>query len=87
MESESTFKAEINPKIKDHDFQTGKILALSIGHFVHDVYSSFLAPLLPLLIEKLSMSLTQAGFLSTIMQIPALLNPYIGVMADRISVR
>jgi len=87
MESESTLKAEMNPKINDHDFQTGKILALSIGHFVHDVYSSFLAPLLPLLIEKLSMSLTQAGFLSTIMQIPALLNPYIGLMADRISVR
>ena len=33
------------------------------------------------------MSLTQAGFLSSVMQIPALLNPYIGVLADRISVR
>jgi FSR family fosmidomycin resistance protein-like MFS transporter len=68
-------------------FQTGKILALSIGHFIHDVYSSFLSPLLPLLIDKLSLTLTQAGFLSTIMQLPALLNPYIGVLADRISVR
>ena len=68
-------------------FQTGKILAVSIGHFIHDVYSSFLSPLLPLLIDKLSLSLTQAGFLSTIMQLPALLNPYIGVLADRISVR
>ena len=68
-------------------FQTGKVLALSVGHFVHDVYSSFLSPLLPLLIEKLSLTLTQAGFLSTIMQLPALLNPYIGVLADRISVR
>jgi FSR family fosmidomycin resistance protein-like MFS transporter len=87
MASGSTLKTEINPKGEVHDFQTGKILALSIGHFVHDVYSSFLAPLLPLLIDKLSMSLTQAGFLSTVMQIPALLNPYIGVMADRISVR
>jgi FSR family fosmidomycin resistance protein-like MFS transporter len=70
-----------------HTFHTGQILGLSISHFIHDVYSSFLAPLLPLLIEKLSMSLTQAGFLSTIMQIPALLNPYIGILADRISVR
>ncbi len=68
-------------------FETGKILALSISHFVHDVYSAFLAPLLPLLIEKLSMSLTQAGFLSTVMQLPALMNPYIGQLADRISVR
>jgi FSR family fosmidomycin resistance protein-like MFS transporter len=87
MALESTLKPDINPNSKGHDFQTGKILALSIAHFIHDVYSSFLSPLLPLLIEKLSMSLTQAGFLSTIMQIPALLNPYIGVMADRISVR
>ena len=87
MESEAARETKINPKSTDRDFQTEKILALSIGHFIHDVYSSFLAPLLPLLIEKLSMSLTQAGFLSTIMQLPALLNPYIGVMADRISVR
>jgi len=87
MVSESTLKTDKTTRSNDQDFQTGKILALSIGHFIHDVYSSFLAPLLPLLIEKLSMSLTQAGFLSTIMQIPALLNPYIGVMADRISAR
>ncbi len=68
-------------------FRTGKVLTLSACHFIHDVYSSFLAPLLPLLIEKLSMSLTQAGFLSTVMQIPSLLNPLIGLLADRRSVR
>ena len=87
MASESTPKTETNPADTDHRFQTGKILALSIGHFIHDVYTGFLAPLLPLLIEKLSLSLTQAGFLTTIMQLPALLNPYIGQLADRISVR
>jgi FSR family fosmidomycin resistance protein-like MFS transporter len=48
LASESTQKTEIHPKSTDHDFQNGKILALSIGHFIHDVYSSFLAPLLPL---------------------------------------
>lgn len=68
-------------------FHTGRVLMLSASHFIHDVYSSFLSPLLPLLIEKLSMTLTQAGFLSTVMQVPALLNPYVGAMADRISVR
>ncbi len=77
-----------NPKtITAHSFRTATVLTLSACHFIHDVYSSFLAPLLPLLIEKLSMSLTQAGFLSTIMQIPSLLNPFIGVLADRRSVR
>jgi FSR family fosmidomycin resistance protein-like MFS transporter len=87
MEPDSALQTDKSYEVGDDNFQTGKILTLSIAHFIHDVYSSFLAPLLPLLIEKLSMSLTQAGFLSTVMQIPALLNPYIGVLADRISVR
>jgi FSR family fosmidomycin resistance protein-like MFS transporter len=68
-------------------FRFGGVLALSVCHFIHDVYSSFLSPLLPLLIDKLSMSLTQAGFLSTVMQLPHLLNPAIGKLADRTSVR
>jgi FSR family fosmidomycin resistance protein-like MFS transporter len=75
---------------RDHpvgSFQTGPVVALSICHFIHDIYSSFLAPLLPLLIKKLSLSLTEAGFLSTAMQLPSLLNPYLGTLADRISVR
>ncbi|NOQ47322.1 MAG: MFS transporter [Desulfobulbaceae bacterium] len=72
---------------KRSSFQAAEILLLSLSHFIHDVYSSFLAPLLPLLIEKLSMSLTQAGLLSAVMQLPALMNPFIGMLADRISLR
>ena len=72
---------------KQSSFKAPEILLLSLAHFVHDVYSSFLAPLLPLLIEKMSMSLTQAGFLSAVMQMPALLNPLIGQLADRVSLR
>ncbi|MFY9942954.1 MAG: MFS transporter [Desulfobacterales bacterium] len=68
-------------------FQASRVLALSVCHFIHDVYSSFLAPLLPLLIAKHSLSLAQAGFLTTIMQLPALLNPTIGTLADRMSMR
>ena len=73
--------------LPDDRFHLSGVLAVSIGHFIHDVYSSFLAPLLPLLIEKFSMTLTQAGLLSTVMQLPALINPWIGSLADRISVR
>jgi len=72
---------------KSPPFRTAQILLLSLSHFVHDVYSSFLAPLLPLLIEKLSLSLTEAGFLSAVMQLPALMNPFLGMLADRISLR
>ncbi|MFC1868118.1 MFS transporter [Thermodesulfobacteriota bacterium] len=76
-------KKETRPK----DFQIIGILLLSMCHFIHDVYSSFLFPLMPLLIEKHSLSLTRAGFLSTVMQVPSLLNPAIGVWADRRSMR
>lgn len=68
-------------------FRTGKVALIAMCHFIHDVYSSFLSPLLPLLIEKLSLSLTRAGLLQTVLQLPALLNPLIGLWADRVSVR
>jgi len=68
-------------------FQTGGIVTLSVCHFIHDAYSSFLSPLLPLLIDKLSLSLTRAGFLATVLQLPSLLSPYIGNAADRIGAR
>ncbi|MCG8639708.1 MAG: MFS transporter [Desulfobacterales bacterium] len=68
--------------MKPRDFQTGRVSLVAFSHFVHDVYTSFLAPLLPIIIEKLSLSLSQAGLLSTVMQIPALFNPVIGLFAD-----
>lgn len=76
-----------SPAAGDSKFQTGKVAGLAACHFIHDIYSSFLAPLLPLLINKLSMTLAQAGFLSTVMQIPALMNPYIGTLVDRFNIR
>jgi MFS transporter, FSR family, fosmidomycin resistance protein len=64
-------------------FQTRQVLALGAAHCVHDIYTAFLSPLLPVLIERLSLSLAQAGFLTTVMQLPALMNPYLGSWADR----
>ncbi len=68
-------------------FQTGNVVIISLTHFLHDVYNAFLAPLLPLLIEKLAINFTMAGLLSVFQRIPALLNPLIGLMADRTSLR
>ena len=68
--------------MKPDKFYTSKVALVSLSHFLHDVYTSFLSPLLPLLIEKFSLTLSQAGLLSTVMQIPALLNPFIGLVAD-----
>ena len=68
-------------------FNRDKVLTISAGHFVHDVYTAFLAPLLPLLIEKLGISLSMVGLLDIVRKIPSLFNPLIGLMADRICVK
>ncbi len=68
-------------------FNTIKVITISAGHFFHDLYTAFLAPLLPLLIEKLSLSLSQAGFLEVIRRIPSLFNPLIGIVADKWSIK
>lgn len=62
-------------------------MSVAAGHFIHDVFSSFLAPWLPLLIEKLTLSLALAGSFTLFIRIPSLLNPLIGLVADRIDMR
>ncbi len=69
------------------EFQAEQVLTITSGHFVHDVYSAFVAPLLPLLIDKLSLTLTMAGSLTAFMQLPAILNPFIGHLADKFNLR
>jgi MFS transporter, FSR family, fosmidomycin resistance protein len=77
----------ISADVEVQEFDTPNIVTISAGHFVHDTFSAFVSPLLPLLIEKLGLSLTLAGSLPTIMQLPSLLSVVIGYIADRISVR
>ncbi len=82
-------KAETDVVVKtgEDDFHTDQVFTIVGGHFIHDAYAAFISPLLPLIIEKLSISLTQAGLLWGFIQIPALLNPFIGYLADKVSVR
>jgi FSR family fosmidomycin resistance protein-like MFS transporter len=69
--------------MKNNKFNTFNVAVLSFSHFVHDIYTSIFPPLLPLIIEKLSLSLSQAGLLSTALQLPSVLNPFMGVFIDR----
>jgi FSR family fosmidomycin resistance protein-like MFS transporter len=80
----------ISPKIgfvEEDGFDKEQVFIVAGGHFIHDVYSAFLAPLLPLLIEKFSLTLAMAGSLSAFMLSPALLNPLIGRWADKSNTR
>ncbi|MCF8378797.1 MAG: MFS transporter [Bacteroidales bacterium] len=69
------------------NFQAGNITLIGISHFIHDVYTSFLAPALPFIIEKIGISYGLAGLLHVIQRIPSLLNPLVGIMADRMRMR
>ena len=68
-------------------FDKTKVLTISSAHFAHDIFSSFLAPLLPLIVEKLGLSLSQVALLDIIRRIPALFNPLLGLMAEKRDVK
>lgn len=68
-------------------FETSNIMLVSLTHMLHDIYSSFLAPLRPLLIEKFGIGLALASVWDIIMRIPWFLNPLIGIIAERTAAR
>jgi FSR family fosmidomycin resistance protein-like MFS transporter len=72
---------------RDIRFQTGLVTTIASAHFIHDVFTSFPAPLLPLIIDKLGLNLVSAGSLLVFMQIPSLFNPLLGALADRANLR
>ena len=76
-----------NEEINEDKFNTNQVVTIVGGHFIHDTYTAFVAPLLPLLIEKLSLTLTMVGTLTALIQLPGLLNPFIGYLADKVSLR
>jgi FSR family fosmidomycin resistance protein-like MFS transporter len=60
-------------------------LYLALGHAVDDFYPSFLAPLLPLFVETLGLSLASAGALATLQSLTtSLIQPLFGYFADRV---
>ncbi len=67
--------------------QTGQVITIAAAHAAHDLYISFLPALIPVLIAKLSIPTAQAGTLTLFLQWPSLLQPLIGYLADRVSLR
>jgi FSR family fosmidomycin resistance protein-like MFS transporter len=87
---EEEFIAEKKPavtvkKTGSSSFNFRKVISLASAHGVHDVYSSFLAPLLPVLIERLSLLKVEAGLFMVFQQWPSVLQPVIGHYADRVN--
>jgi len=69
------------------NFQSGKVMLISFGHLLHDIYTSFLAPLLPLLIDKFALTYSMASLLGLLQRLPNVLNPFLGLLADRMAMR
>lgn len=68
-------------------FQWRRVFTVASGHFVHDSFSAFVAPLLPPIQERLATGVTATGSLSIFIQAPSLLQPFIGYAADRTDLR
>ncbi len=82
------FMKNSTDSMKDNKkFQTSNVTLLSLIHLLHDVYSSFLAPLRPLLLERFGITLAAASVWDLMQRIPWLLNPFIGMIAERTAAR
>jgi len=62
-----------------------KLALVGSSHFFHDIYPAFLAPIMPILIVNFSMSYTESGILFFLVQIPSILIPLMGLIADKYS--
>lgn len=91
MSNQSVVGVTSTPELAEEQspttFQTDQVVTIAGGHFVHDTYSAFLSPLLPVLQAQLSINYALTGGLAIFAQIASLLNPLIGHLADKISLR
>ncbi|MEM9774238.1 MAG: MFS transporter [Chloroflexota bacterium] len=78
---------ELKQEENEERFQTEHVVTVAGGHFIHDTYTGFIPVLLPLLRSQLQSSNALASSLFIWSQAPSLLNPFIGYIADRVSVR
>jgi FSR family fosmidomycin resistance protein-like MFS transporter len=59
-------------------------VAVAVAHGLNDVYTSFLHPLLPRIMQKMGLSIALAATLATVLSLAAsLLQPLMGYLADR----
>ena len=79
--------ADHSDPLQGTKFQTKEVLTIASGHFVHDIFTAFVPPLLPHIRKKLAIDYAAIGGLLIFIQIPSLIQPFIGHAADKISLR
>ena len=70
------------------DIQRAKLALLTVVHFLVDLFSSLVTPILPALVTRMQLSLTQAGILAGLPAMTSsLVQPLMGVLGDRMEKR
>ncbi len=64
-------------------FYKTRVLSIALAHHIHDIYTAFFAPLLPLLITKLGIPLSAAALLQVTRNAPSLVNPLLALAAEK----
>ncbi|MCM8745943.1 MFS transporter [Thermomicrobium sp. CFH 73360] len=68
-------------------WDAGGVALMSWAHFAHDLYPSFLGVLVPAIQAKLGVSLFWASAMVPAQQLPSIIQPFLGYVADRTSRR
>ena len=69
------------------DYDERGVLVTAGAHCAHDLYPSFIGPLVPAVQDKLGVSLAVASLMIPAQQFPSIFQPFIGYLADRTSRR
>ncbi len=65
-------------------FQWKEVVMVLVAHLTHDVFTAFLAPVLPLLIDKFSLSYLSSSILNIVRKAPSLLSLFLGSLIKKI---
>ncbi|MCQ2604818.1 MAG: MFS transporter [Spirochaetia bacterium] len=68
---------------KKEKFDIFAVSCMGLSHFSHDIFSHFVSPLLPILIQNLGMNYTMGGMISLFHRLPAFFNPAFGKIVAR----
>lgn len=71
-------------KNKKQEFNLSKVLTVSAAHLTHDMFTAFLAPVLPLLINKFGLSYLNSSILNIVRKIPSLLSLLLGSIVSKL---
>jgi FSR family fosmidomycin resistance protein-like MFS transporter len=82
-----TASDEAEHKEPEDEYDARGTYTVAGAHLSHDLYSSFRDPLIPYVQENLGISLFAASLMVPAQSFPSLLQPFIGVLADRTSKR